>query len=246
MLTNTWIWKQLMDDLTYFDDITVELNADALMDRIQLRKSLRGSSDFLWAVEQAKDLVHPRAVMGKANISIIDDTKLKIGDQEFTSRILRVNLDSCELVYPFIATIGPELETVASKQERLTRKFFLELIGDYVLTNSVWQIEEKIKEKFSFDRNSVMTPGSLENWPITQQVPLFNLFGEALKKVGVELTSSMLMKPRKSISGISFKTDRLFINCQLCQRDRCPGRRAKYMPEKFAEYGLPVPPVANK
>ncbi len=235
-----------MDDLTYFDDVTVELNAESLMDSIKLRKSLRGSKDFLWAVEQAKELIHPRAIFGKANVSIIDDTKVMIEDQEFTSRILRVNLDSCKIVYPFIATIGPELETLAAKQERLTKKFFLETAGDYVLTNSIWQIEKKVKEKFSITRNSTMTPGSLENWPITQQVPLFNLFGEGLKKVGVELTSSMLMKPRKSISGISFESDRLFINCQLCQRDRCPGRRAKYTPEKFAEYDLPIPPVSKK
>ena len=246
MLTSTWIGKQLMDDLTYFDDITVELNVESLMDKIKLRKSLRGSKDFLWAVEQAKELVHPRAILGKAKVSLIDDTKVLIGDQEFTSRILRVNLDSSDLVYPFIATIGPELETVAAKQERLTKKFFLEIIGDFVLTNSVWQIENKAKEEFSISRNSTMTPGSLENWPITQQVQLFNLFGEGVKKVAVELTSSMLMKPRKSISGISFETERVFINCQLCQRDRCPGRRAKYMPEKFAEYDLPIPTVSKK
>ena len=185
-------------------------------------------------------------VIGKAPVSIIDDTKVRIGDQEFTSRILRVNVESCELVYPFIATIGPELEGVAAEQERLTRKFFLEIIGDYTLTDSVWQIEERIKQKFSIKQNSIMTPGSLENWPITQQVPLFNLFGDALTKVGVKLTSSMVMKPRKSISGISFETERVFINCQLCQRDRCPGRRAKYLPDKFSEYGLPIPPAAKK
>ena len=171
---------------------------------------------------------------------------VKIGDQKFTSKILRVNLDSCEIVYPFIATIGPELESVASEQQRLTRKFFLEIVGDFALTNAMWYMEGKIKEKYSIKRSSTMTPGSLENWPITQQVPLFDLFGADLKKVGVELTSSMLMKPRKSLSGIIFQSERIFINCQLCQRDRCPGRRAKYMPEKFEEYGLAIPPAGKR
>jgi len=72
-------------------------------------------------------------------------------------------------------------------------------------------------------------------------LPLFTLFGKDAERLGVELTSSMLMKPRKSISGIAFHSHRVFISCQLCSRDRCPGRRAKYMPEKFAEYGLPIP-----
>ena len=235
-----------MDNLTYFENIPVELSETAIMDKIQLRKSLRTSKDFLWAVEQARHLIHPRGVVGEAPVTLRDDTTVTIGGQKFSSRILRVNLDSCEIVYPFIATIGPELEKVAAQQERLTRKFFLELIGDYSLTTAMWITEGKMKEKYSITRSSTMTPGSLEDWPITQQVPLFALFGENLNWVGVKLTSSMLMKPRKSLSGIVFQSDRVFVNCQLCQRDRCPGRRAKYMAEKFSEYGLPIPAPANK
>jgi len=234
-------WKHRMDDIVFFNDIPVKLNADTLMEMIQLRKSLRSSEDFNWAVEHAKDLVHPRVLFGAAPVTLIDDTRVTIGDQEFTSRILRVNVDSCKVVHPFIATIGPELENVAAKQEKLTRKFFLELVGDFTLMTAVHQIEEKIKEVYEIGRGATITPGELENWPISEQVPLFNLFGNTLQQLGVELTSSKMMKPRKSRSGIVFETQRVFIQCQLCKMDRCPGRSAKYMPEKYAEYDLPIP-----
>ena len=235
-----------MDDLTFYEDVTVDWNETATMDRMQISERVRSSKDFLWAIEQAKELINPRGIVGIASVTKITDNTVKIGDQKFTSRILRVNIDSCDVVYPFLATIGPELESIASEQTSLTKKFFLELMGDYALTNAMWNIEGKIKKKYSIKRSSTMTPGSLDDWPITQQVPFFNLFGKDLNRVGVELTSSMLMKPRKSLSGIVFQSENVFINCQLCQRDRCPGRRAKYLAEKFAGYGLPIPPAGKR
>jgi hypothetical protein len=230
-----------MDNITFFENIPVEFNEIALMERMQLRERLRASKDFLWAVEQAKGLIKPRGVVGIASVNGLTDDTVEIGGEIFTSRILCVNLESLEVVYPFIATIGPELENVASEQSSLTKKFFLELMGDYSLTTAMWYIEEKIKEKYSITRISSMSPGSLENWGIKQQVPLFNLFDSHAEKIGVKLTSSMLMLPRKSLSGIGFHSQRAFISCQLCPRDRCPGRRGKYTPELFAEYGLPIP-----
>ena len=73
-----------------------------------------------------------------------------------------------------------------------------------------------------------MSPGSLESWPISQQVPLFELLGEAVAASGVQLTDSMLMIPTKSVSGIIFQTDDTFESCMLCQKDNCPNQRAPY------------------
>ena len=230
-----------MDEVTYFDNISIEVNAQLLLDKVQLRGSQRGSEDFVWAVEQAQDLIHPRLVVGSASVCVVDDTHVKIGNQEFTSRILQVNTEPCKKVYPFIGTIGSELENLAAEQKKLTRKFFLEMVGDYSLMLAVQQIEDKVKDLFSIDKIAVISPGELDNWPITQQVPLFNLFEAEAKRIGIELTSTMLMKPRKSRSGIWFNTNRGFIHCQLCKMKRCPGRKAKYRPEKYADYGLSIP-----
>lgn len=230
-----------MDKITYFNDISIELDVQLLMNKLQLRGSQRGSEDFSWAIEQAQDLIHPRLAVGAVPVSTINDTRVKIGDQEFISRILQVNMEACKCVYPFIGTIGPELENLAAEQKKLTRKFFLEIVGDYSLMLAAQQVEKKVKKIFSINRIAVISPGELDNWPIRQQVPLFNLFGEEATKIGIELTSSMLMKPRKSRSGIWFNTNRGFIHCQLCKMKRCPGRKAKYRPEKYADYGLPIP-----
>ena len=51
---------------------------------------------------------------------------------------------------------------------------------------------------------------------------------QARKIIGVNLTDSFLMIPRKSISGIYFPTEIKFYSCQLCPRERCIGRKAPY------------------
>jgi hypothetical protein len=73
-----------------------------------------------------------------------------------------------------------------------------------------------------------MAPGSLTDWPLREQRPLFALLGDTEALVGVRLTDSCLMLPNKSVSGIRFPTEKHFESCQLCPRPDCPGRRAPY------------------
>ena len=75
---------------------------------------------------------------------------------------------------------------------------------------------------------SNLSPGSLVDWPITEQPKLFSIFGDTERLIGVRLTDSMLMVPRKSISGILFPSEEGFVACQLCDRENCQGRKAPY------------------
>ena len=83
-----------------------------------------------------------------------------------------------------------------------------------------------------------MSPGSLEDWPIEQQAPLFEMLGDVEDLIGVKLNDSLLMLPAKSISGIYFPTEVSFFSCQLCPRERCESRKATYDPKLAEEYGL--------
>jgi len=79
-----------------------------------------------------------------------------------------------------------------------------------------------------------MSPGSLEDWPITEQPRLFKLLGEGAAATGVRLTDSCLMLPTKSLSRLTFPSEHGFESCRLCPRERCPGRRAPYDPDLYA------------
>ena len=73
-----------------------------------------------------------------------------------------------------------------------------------------------------------MNPGSLPDWPLHEQRPLFTLLGDPASAIGVELLDSYLMKPVKSTSGLLFPAEDGFYNCQLCPMEDCPGRRVPY------------------
>ena len=95
-----------------------------------------------------------------------------------------------------------------------------------------------IKKRYGLDKLSNMSPGSLEDWPVTEQKPLFSLFRTEKEPIGVKLTKHMLMIPRKSVSGIYFPTEVTFFSCQLCSRERCPARKAPYDRNLKEKYGI--------
>ena len=73
-----------------------------------------------------------------------------------------------------------------------------------------------------------MTPGSLPDWPIEEQESLFAVLGDTQASIGVALSESLMMVPEHSVSGVVFPTEARFESCQLCPREKCPGRRAAY------------------
>ena len=229
-----------MEQITLINDISYELSQKIVADRLQLQENFRSSSDFKNAYIEALKLIHPRAIYGLGTVKEKNEKIVIIENQNFSSRVLCKNLESVEIVFPFLITLGRELENNTKKVSRVTQQFYMDFIGDIILQQSIAYLEQHLKKKFSHKYVSSMSPGSLKDWPIDQQVPLFSLFGHIADDFGVSLTSSLLMSPRKSISGIAFPTTAPFISCQLCLRNRCPGRRAKYNVNKCKEYGLNV------
>jgi hypothetical protein len=115
--------------------------------------------------------------------------------------------------------------------------FLTDALKELVLENALCYFESYLTGRFALGTMSHMNPGSLNDWPVSQQKILFGLFGDVEKLIGVRLTPSYLMDPIKSVSGIYFPTEIRFESCMLCSRDRCPKRRAPYDPEKAKEYG---------
>ena len=97
-----------------------------------------------------------------------------------------------------------------------------------ILNSAVSFLERYIAEHHNTGNLSIMTPGSLKDWPIEEQRPLFTILGDTVNTIGVHVTESLVMFPTHSISGIMFPTEIRFESCQLCPRKKCSGRRAPY------------------
>jgi hypothetical protein len=217
-------------------DIPIEWDLEEV--RKELRLKTGSLSEARELVGIAEPLIHAKAVYEVSYVNKRGDNSVELDGVTFTSRVLRVNLEKIERVFPFIITIGKALEERASSSNDLLTQFYLETIGDMALRASRRYVEAHLKGHFGLGQLSRMSPGSLRDWPVTEQKSLFSLFGDVKGLIGVRLTESMLMIPRKSISGIFFPTEVEFSSCQLCQRKGCPGRKAPYDQTLREKYGL--------
>jgi hypothetical protein len=221
----------------YRVDIPVRLDIDMVVKRLQLGMNSRRLEVMARELaETARKLARPFAVYQLSRARVIDNTTVDIDGIVFTSKILSKLLRNRDTVIPFIATIGKELDEMPVTPRDMMRNFCVDAIKTVVLVTAVDYLTEYLKEKHDIPQAALMNPGELEDWPITQQKPLFALFGGTEKQIGVSLTAGGAMKPIKSRSGILFPNDTGFLSCYLCTQTACPGRRAKYDPEMVKEY----------
>jgi hypothetical protein len=228
--------KQMVEVL---DNIPVRLNLKEVLGRLQVGRRTKYIGDSVRElVELAKPLARARAIYIVSYVNKKDGDDLEIDGVEFTSRVLRVNLDRTERVFPYIITCGREISEIAISPGDLVKSYCLDTIKDILLVSTLDYLKDYLREKYQTGQMSSMSPGSLEDWPITQQRELFSLFGKSEATIGLRLTQNCVIAPAKSISGILFPTEIRFESCQLCPRERCSGRRAPYDPTLTSKYGL--------
>jgi hypothetical protein len=218
------------------DNIKITLSADDVGRILRIRDD--GGESVRELLEFARPLLRPRAFFRDAHIGRREEAALEIGGIRFTSRVLVHNLEGTDLVFPFVLTVGGALESAASSAGDLLRQYYLESIADLALSEAAEGLKEHIQGVFGLKKLGLMDPGSLEDWPIAEQAPLFALLGDTEGRLGVRLTDSLLMVPRKSISGIVFPSEESFMSCRLCPRSPCQGRRADYEPGLRRSFGL--------
>jgi hypothetical protein len=187
-------------------------------------------------IETVSPIARPKVVYKVSYVENKNEDSLYIDGVRFTSRILRVNLDKVERVFPYVATCGRELDEIAVPSDNYMKYYCLDVIKEMTLRSAISYLTDSLTRKYALGQMSRMHPGSLEDWPITQQKELFSIFGNVEELVGVKLTESFLMIPVKSVSGIYFPTEIRFESCQLCPREVCSERRAPYDPDLIKKY----------
>ncbi|MBE3118937.1 MAG: vitamin B12 dependent methionine synthase [Candidatus Atribacteria bacterium] len=216
------------------DPIPVTLDPAEITARLRFDPVRAGFKSLDELIALAQGLIRPRAVYEVAYTGAKGKGTVDVAGVTFHSPILRKNLDGANKVFPYIITVGPELERAASTQGDLLKQYYLEEMANMALESAAGWLGGQLEARYGVTGLANMSPGSLEDWPITEQTKLFSIFGDTEKAVGVRLTDSMLMLPRKSISGILFPSEEGFVACQLCERERCPGRKAAYLKTKEA------------
>jgi len=222
-----------------FNSIPVDLELGEVLKSIRIRDSNQQLERMVQElVEVTRSIAKPKVVYKVSYVDDRDGNTVTIDGIKFTSRVLKINLDQVERVFPYIATCGTELGEIAISSNDVMKSFCFEEIKIMVLRSAIAYLSNHLTEHYALGKVSSMSPGSgsLESWPIAQQKELFSLFGDVEGMIGVKLTDSCIMYPLKSVSGIYFPTEITFESCQLCPREKCIGRRVSYDPELAKKY----------
>lgn len=209
-------------------------------DADSVRRHLRGARDELVQrlVVSAQGVLRPKAAFLASYVDEKAEDAVVIDGVSFCSRVLRRNLEGIGRVFPFVLTVGKAFDRIIDQTNDLLEKYLLDEIGNLALREARRQFEHHLRSTFALEKLSCMTPGSLEDWPIEAQKKLFSLLSGVESALGVRLTESLLMLPRKSVSGIYFPAEVSFSSCELCPRERCDNRKARYNEAKARQYGI--------
>ena len=208
--------------------IPVHPDTAALRKKLHIKEGSHHAEELDRLIEGAQTVGKPKALYKEAFIESRTDDTVTLDGITFKSRILRVNLENVYRVFPYVITCGLELEEWSKKITDFLQGFWVEEIKETVLYMARDFFVKQITEYHQLGQVARMNPGSLADWPIEEQRPLFTLLGNVQKIIGVHLTPSLMMVPTKSVSGILFPTEFDFSSCQLCPREVCPGRKAPY------------------
>ena len=225
------------------NNVPVKLDLEAVLKRMHVRsKNESIEKGVQELIEMARPIARPKAVYKVAYVENKNGDSLDIGGVRFTSRVLRVNLDKVERVFPYVVTCGRELDEIDIPSQEFMKSYFLDQVKETVLILARRYLEDYIRKNYALGQMSRMSPGSGStiDWPIAQQKELFSIFGNVEDLIGVRLTESMLMVPVKSVSGIYFPTEIKFESCQICPREKCIGRRARYDPDLVKKYQVSI------
>jgi hypothetical protein len=184
-------------------------------------------------IQEAHEFIKPAAYYTIKPITSGGDSKVSIDGLLFTSHHLAQALSDCSQAAIFAVTIGEALERKVARLAKagLTLKgSVLDAVGSVAVEKVADWLEGMLRSIAAANGDKVgwrYSPGYCD-WDIAQQKELFR--GLDGKSIGVNLTDTCLMIPRKSISGIigMGKSCNPFSACRFCRRKGCPNRREDF------------------
>ncbi len=164
----------------------------------------------------------PKAIIKWANVDRIEGDETTIEGVTFRSKVVADKLRKTPRVFLSVVTTGEGLEQSGQFEDDP----FLNTYDGALLFHASKYMIRYMKEQFGFDGSSMLSPGSLPDWPIQNNFALFDMIGN-VDEIGVSLNEAGYIKPWNSGSHIHFSGDG-YQNCSLCKKYDCVGRRAKF------------------
>jgi hypothetical protein len=182
-------------------------------------------------LEECKELIKPAAIYTFTKIEKVSKEGLLLGKGKFLrSPKLAEQLSCSTEIALYIMTIGPDLEkrVTSIATDKILDSWILDNIGTYALRTLGKHIEGRIRNEKGW-KISRFNPGSTPSWNLEDQETIFSILSKKTvqERIGVSLTESFMMVPRKSVSGVMGQAISDYHNCQEC-RLTCDYRQEEY------------------
>jgi cobalamin-dependent methionine synthase I len=185
-------------------------------------------------IENYHDFMAPSYSYTIRDIESIQGNRIAIGDSIILeSKVIARLLERCQKIAVFALTIGNQLEEMVAylaENGLVLQATVLDAIGSGAAEKLADYVEDRIRRLVNIDglvTSWRFSPGYCD-WEVNQQKMVFQtLNGDS---AGIRLTESLLMIPRKSVSGIigiglPNHDIENYNPCHTCNREDCPGRR---------------------
>jgi hypothetical protein len=222
--------------LKFFEDIKVSIDRDdvlRLMGRRNGNAPGRTARRLDACIERAKKLMKPRVLYSTRKVEAAGNGSSALeGGTSLKSGKLSKTLARCDTATVFVATIGVGIDRVIkdlTDENKLSEAYIYDAIGSVAVESAVDDFQNKFDLSLSDSGRSTtlrFSPGYCD-WNIREQEKLFDVLeGE---KIGVSLSPSFLMNPRKSVSGVfgiaPGPAEARPNPCTMCSRETCIARR---------------------
>lgn len=184
-------------------------------------------------IATAEALARPEAVYTAVRITAFEHLTVRFEGGSFEGTLVQKAMAGAELIYIAICTIGDLLEKKVDELIRADPVAAIALDGAGI--SALRQVSQAVadlisKEACRQDLSLGMhTQPGLEGWPLEQQRQIFSLLPG--HKIGVRLTESCLMIPRKSVSFVipcGKELNDSLSPCDLCsKKSHCEWRIEK-------------------
>lgn len=154
------------------------------------------------------DLLEPKGVYTRLQIRSNENSQLRFKNTEFTVNSEQVckMLKTSEIVTVFMATIGRRLETRVKElmdAGEMARGVILDAIGSETADEVADRMHRDILSNLARESGMIVTPRfspGYGDWPVSVQNEFAAIAGG--DQIGIQVTESSLMVPRKSVSAI--------------------------------------------
>jgi hypothetical protein len=217
-------------EMVSFTDIPFAFDTDRLFESLRIESGTDRAREFEDLVSEVREVAKPKALYKVSFIDEKGEDTITLDGVTFKSLALRKNLDPIERVFPYVATCGTEIDGIEMGQGDLRKKLWICFLKEHLLHTSMRFLGEHLATRYKVSNLSSMNPGSGDAsvWPFEQQRELFSMCGDVEELIGVRLTKSMVLIPDMSVAGILFPAETDFQSCQLCHRENCRYRRARF------------------